>query len=233
MAEFDERLMDGDKPDDFVVCVGYDHREIAAWHVCVHSIMKRASKPVLVMPLMLNQLNGMCGEDPRGSTEFSISRFLTPHLARSRVSLFVDCDFVFLDDVWKLYDIARANNYIDVFCVRHDYRPHTKTKFYGAEQHVYPRKNWSSLMLFNGHRTAVNALRPDAIRGMSPSELHQMLWARAIGSIPIEWNWLVGEYEDRPAAELKGLHYTLGGPWFGVESAYADLWRRELKEITG
>lgn len=219
--------------NDFVVCVGYDSREPVAWHVCVHSILKHARKPVLVAPLMLSQLDGLCNKDDRGSTEFSVSRFLTPHIARTRVSLFVDCDFVFLDDVWKLYDIAKDNWFADVFCVKHEYQPRAGTKFLGHIQYVYPRKNWSSLMLFNGHRTAVQNLTPEKIKGMSPQDLHRMSWAHEIGDLPIEWNWLVGEYDDRPVSELKALHYTLGGPWFGVESAYSNIWKAELKEIVG
>jgi hypothetical protein len=201
--------------------------------VCVNSIMRHASKPVSVMPIMLSQLDGACVPDAMGSTEFSLSRFLTPYLTRATVSMFVDCDFLFLDDVWKLYDIARAQPYADVLCVQHDYTPKAAVKFLGHEQHTYPRKNWSSLMLFNAHRSCVRLLTPEKVRSLTPGQLHRMAWASAVGALPAEWNWLVGEYADRDVSELHALHYTLGGPWFGVDSAYADLWRRELAGITG
>ena len=36
-----------------------------------------------------------------------------------------------------------------VYCVQHDYHPKETIKMDGAAQISYPRKNWSSLMLFN------------------------------------------------------------------------------------
>lgn len=217
---------------DFTVCVGYDSREAPAVYTCVHSMLRRASKPPAVKLLMLDQLDAWVKRDEKASTEFSLSRFLTPYLApNNSISMFVDCDFLFLDDVWKLYEIARDNCYVDVLCAQHDYVPKNRTKFLGHEQHTYPRKNWSSLMIFNGHRTAVQRLTPEEIKKRTPAELHRMEWARDVGAIDLRWNWLVGEYEDRDPDELHALHFTLGGPWFGIESAYSQLWRDVHKEI--
>jgi hypothetical protein len=96
--------------------------------------------------------------------------------------------------------------------VKHDYTPKTATKFFGQQQTVYPRKNWSSLMVFNNARC--HNLTPEDVNSASALELHRFKWMddEAVGSLPLEWNWLVGEYE--PNAEAKILHYTLGGPWF-------------------
>jgi len=124
----------------FQVFIGYDSREAIAWHVCAHSIMRRASRPVSITPIMLRQLDGLYNrQDPSASTEFSLSRFLTPHLAKGGVSMFVDCDFVFLDDVWELYEQAATQPMVDVLCVQHDYVPRGHTKMDGAVQHAYPR----------------------------------------------------------------------------------------------
>jgi hypothetical protein len=222
---------------DFKVFIGYDSREAIAWHVCAHSIMRRASRPVSITPIMLRQLDGLYNrQDPSASTEFSLSRFLTPHLAGGGISMFVDCDFVFLRDVWELYEMAVAAPMDDVLCVQHDYVPRGHTKMDGAVQHAYPRKNWSSLMLFNGHRQAVRNLTPERVNAMLPAALHRMEWAHNVGEIPKVWNWLAGEYTSSvSAAELSAIHYTLGGPWFpGREGCeYADVWVRELDDMLG
>ncbi len=198
--------------------------------------MRRASKPVSITPIMLRQLDGLYNrQDPSASTEFSLSRFLTPHLAGGGVSMFVDCDFVFLDDVWELYEMAVAAPLDDVLCVQHDYVPKTRVKMDGATQHAYPCKNWSSLMLFNGHRQAVRNLTPERVNAMLPADLHQMEWAHNVGSISRVWNWLAGEYINVPLEALKAIHYTLGGPWFPQHAhcEYADVWVRELDDMLG
>ena len=45
-----------------------------------------------------------------------------------------------------------------------------------------------------------------------------------IGDIPLEWNWLVNEYNYNPDA--KNVHWTLGGPWYKdyENQDYADEW---------
>lgn len=73
----------------------------------------------------------------------------------------------------------------------------------------------------------------EQVNGAPPGYLHGFGWAadEEIGSLPLEWNWLVGEY--RPLKQAKILHYTNGGPWFpgGVDGDHADEWLRELKSM--
>ena len=61
-------------------------------------------------------------------------------------------------------------------------------------------------------------------------ELNRFAWLKdaEIGALPLEWNWLVGEYEPNPKAKI--LHYTLGGPWFpeSRECDHAGAWFEEL-----
>jgi hypothetical protein len=66
-------------------------------------------------------------------------------------------------------------------------------------------------------------------------ELHRFRWLASeeeIGSLPLEWNWLIGEYAPNPDAKI--LHYTLGGPWFPeyAECDHAGEWRDELSTMT-
>ena len=220
----------------FRIFIGYDSRESIAWHVCAHSIMRRASRPVSISPIMLRQLDGIYNRaDPQASTEFSLSRFLTPYLAGGGISMFVDCDFVFLHDVWELYELAATNTMDDVMCVQHEYTPRDTIKMDGQLQHAYPRKNWSSLMLFNGHRSAVKNLTPLKVESLSPANLHRMEWAQNVGHLPRAWNWLVGEYEKVPLNQLKAVHFTSGGPWFKQQANcdYAEVWVRELDDMLG
>lgn len=212
------------------VFIGYDPNETVAYHTLAHSILRRASIPVSVAPLMQSQLKGVYTR-PRGpteSTEFSLTRFLVPHLSGYRGwSLFMDCDMLCLADVAELAaSIERSADKAVLVC-KHDYLPKTERKFLDQVQTRYPRKNWSSLMLFNNERC--RALTPDYVNSASGLELHRFAWTEdaRIGELPLEWNWLVGEYARNPAAKI--VHYTLGGPYFDDyrDCDYAAEWFAE------
>src|SRR6188474_2846291 len=90
------------------VFIGYDPREAVAFNVLSYSIQRHASAPVAITPLMLKQLAGVLTRErhPLQSTDFSFSRFLTPHLSGySGWSIFMDCDMLMLDDVAKLWSL--------------------------------------------------------------------------------------------------------------------------------
>lgn len=212
--------------------IGFDPNEAVAYHVLAHSIMRRARRPVSITPLYRRQLIGMGAysreRGPTESTEFSLTRFLVPYLSGfDGVSIFMDADMLVLGDVWELADIALADPYKDVFVVKHDYAPKTRTKFLNQPQTTYPCKNWSSVMVFNGHRSATRTLLPAYVNKCVPGDLHRFKWAQEVGELPPEWNHLVGEYKANPDAKL--LHFTLGGPYFpeyfgceGTEAWYAE-----------
>jgi hypothetical protein len=98
--------------------------------------------------------------------------------------------------------------------VKHDYTPSTQVKYLGAIQYPYPRKNWSSVMLFNCAHQDCKKLTPYYVNTAHPMALHRFHWTKdeRIGSLPVEWNHLVGEYEPNPNAKI--VHHTIGGPWF-------------------
>ena len=214
------------------VFIGFDPRSSVAYHVLAHSIMRRASRPVSITPLYRPQLRSMGAylreRTPMESTDFSMTRFLTPYLAGFEgVSIFMDNDMLCLGDICELEEMALANWSADVLVVKHEYTPKADYKFLGERQYPYPRKNWSSVMVFNGYRSAVRSLKPEYVDNALPSDLHQFKWASMVGSLPPEWNHLVGEYDPKPDAKL--VHFTLGGPWFsGYENCeYADHWFAE------
>jgi hypothetical protein len=211
------------------VFIGFDPRETVAYNVLAHSINARASQPVTIAPLALSQLGGLYTRErnPLQSTDFSFSRFLTPYLSGYEGwSVFMDCDMLMRDDIaglWALRDERYA-----VMCVKHDHQPKEDTKFLGAVQTKYEKKNWSSVMLFNNARC--RALTPDYVNRATGLELHQFKWLsndNLIGSLPPRWNHLVG-YQ-APSGEAALVHFTLGGPYFDdyVDCEYASEWHSE------
>lgn len=216
------------------VFVGYDSREEIAWQVCRHSILRHAAAGVQVVPIRQSVLRelGLYNRpvDAAASTEFSLTRFLTPYLAaQPGWAMFCDCDFLFTADVREVLvglDPAKA-----LYCVKHDYVPAHRLKMDGKTQAVYPRKNWSSLMLFNCDHPEVKALTPAVVNSVSPAYLHRFEWIRdtdSIGELDPDWNFLEGEYP-KPEVTPRVIHYTNGGPWFEEwqNCDYAELWVQE------
>ncbi len=216
------------------IYIGFDQKEAVTWHVLAHSIMARSSKPVQICPISLSTLNGIFNRerDAKQSTDFTYARFLTPYLAGPGISIFMDSDMLCLCDIWELEALARANPYSDVLVVKHVYSPREGKKFLGNEQTIYPCKNWSSLMVFNGHRQALRNLTPDYVNTAEPMDLHRFRWALDVGALPGEYNHLVGEYLPNPHAKI--VHYTLGAPCFREYQTceYAYEWFKELGRMT-
>ena len=123
-------------------------------------------------------------------------------------ALFMDCDMLMFEDVaelWRMRDDSKA-----IQVCKHDYTPKEDTKFLGQVQTKYEKKNWSSVMLMNCKKCTT--LTPDYVNKAKGLELHQFKWLEGdhlIGDLPLEWNWLVGEYEYKD--DVKNVHYTKGG----------------------
>lgn len=215
------------------VFVGYDEREDAAFSVLSHSIHRLASEPVAITPVMLSQLRGVYRRDvnPLQSTYFSFSRFLTPWLCDYQGwAIFMDNDMLMRDDIARLWRLRDERYAVQV--VKHHHVPKEEVKFLGMTQTKYEKKNWSSVMLLNC--TRCTALTPEYVNSASGLELHQFKWLEGdhlIGAIPPEWNHLVGF--DRPRADAKLVHYTIGGPYFdeyrGCE--HSDAWFAERADM--
>jgi len=207
------------------VFIGFDGNETVAYHVLAHSIMRHASVPVSITPLMLKQLPMTRKRDPNQSTEFSFSRFLVPYLCGYEgQAIFMDCDILCRADIATMQGTPGAA----VSVVKHDYKPRPEDKFLGQKQTIYEKKNWSSVMLFNNAQC--RALTPAYVNRASGLELHQFKWIEEnqIGSLDPAWNHLVDEYAPNPDAKL--VHFTRGGPWFAKFRfcEYAQEWRDEL-----
>jgi len=216
------------------VYVGFDPREAVAFDALAHSIRRRSSVPASIKPLVQKELRdaGLYTRErgPTESTEFSLTRFLVPALAGYQGwSLFMDCDMLCRADIAALFALRRPDKAVMV--VKHDYVPKTQRKFLDQVQTKYPRKNWSSLMLFNNERC--RALTPDHVNSASGLELHRFAWIDdgAIGELPLEWNWLVDEYAHNPSAKI--AHFTIGGPYFDEyrRCDYAAEWFAECESM--
>jgi hypothetical protein len=212
------------------IFIGYDSKEPVAYHVLAHSILRRASVPVSITPLVQSALrvSGIYTRD-RGateSTEFSLTRFLVPHLCGYQgQAVFMDSDMLCQVDVAELWESILEQS-AAVLVAQHDFTPTATTKFLGQPQTAYPRKCWSAFMAFDN--TRCRELTPGYVNAATGLELHRLLWADdAIGSLPLDWGWLVGVYAPKPDARV--LHWTDGGPWFDEyrNADHADRWFAE------
>lgn len=221
----------------FNIYIGWDSKEPEAYDVCKYSIEKHASIPVKIHPLKINALRKdrlYWREEDIGSTEFTISRFLVPHLNKGNgPGLFCDCDFLFTIDIKEIFEQYDPSKAIQV--VKHDYNPTESKKFLNNVQYQYPRKNWSSFVLWNCNHPANVEMTLFNVNNAQPSTLHQFKWLKdeMIGELSHEYNWLEGHYKEPEDGSPKVIHYTRGGPWFDdcKDVEYAELWNNYYKEL--
>jgi hypothetical protein len=215
------------------IYVGYDPREAATYHVFCQSVVEHASVPVSFHPLHKPMLGGFDGQRD-GSNAFIYSRFLVPYLQGfSGYAIFGDGDMVDLDDIAELWSL-RNDKAVSV--VKHDYKTKCDRKYIGtaleADNADYPRKNWSSVMLWNCAHPANRILTPEFVSQSPGSLLHRFGWLKddQIGDLPETWNALAVE-QDISAASL--VHYTLGNPGMQYyrNCDGADHWHRARKNM--
>lgn len=231
--------------------IGFDPREAPAFAVARSSLLRNLNGAhVQVVGVVLDHLReqglywreterreGKLWDVISGApmaTEFAISRFLVPYLARQvhgargGWALFMDCDMLVrgnLADAFRQFDPDKA-----VMCVKHNYNPPEGLKMDGQEQLRYARKNWSSVMAFNLDHPSNDRLTVDLVNTVPGRDLHRFCWLddSEIGEIGPEWNFLVGHTD--PSVDPKIVHHTEGSPCMaGYENvAFADEWRKEL-----
>jgi lipopolysaccharide biosynthesis glycosyltransferase len=199
--------------DYIKIVVGFDQREAIAYHTFSQSVLEKSSLPVLFLPLSMNTLKGYKETHNDKSNDFVYSRFLTPYLHNFEGwAIFADGDMVCQSDIKELWDLRDETKALQV--VMHDYKTKFKQKYLGNTNENYPRKNWSSLILWNCSHPKHKVLTPDFISSQTGKYLHRFSWLddEDIGELPIDWNWLAIEYPNNPKAKI--IHYTLGTPCF-------------------
>jgi hypothetical protein len=254
-------------PDIPTIYVGYDPREDLAYEVLKYTALKHASGPLNVYPIKQDLMRRiglyrrawMLGSSslPRPesdddiwhrdifdgrpfSTDFSFSRFLVPFLHRLEGwALFMDCDMYFRSDPLELFETYNDPAYA-LYCVKHNYDPTETIKMYGNPQTRYPKKNWSSVTMWNCSHHAHNNFTVDDVSTKTGTWLHNYMWVEEndIGAIGEEWNWLDGH--SSAEIDAKNVHFTRGGPWFrGVvweplteqDEIYAKEWEALRDEM--
>ena len=161
------------------------------------------------------------------STEHAISRFFVPYLSDfTGWALFVDGDVLFRADVADLFALADPQYAVQV--VQHPPLLKEGVKKDGAAQLAYPRKNWSSVMLFNCGHPANRALTLDTLNTWPGRDLHAFRWLGndQIGALPARWNHLVNV--NPPCADPALVHFTEGVPLLPdhARDPFADEWFR-------
>ena len=215
------------------VFIGYDSKVKIAYHVLAESILKHSSEPVSIHPIYLPNIQKIHNKKQNilASTEFSFSRFLVPYLMNYQGwAVFMDSDMVMISDITELWQLKDEKYALQV--CKHEYTPNVEKKFLNNTQTIYAKKNWSSLMLMNCSQC--KTLTTDYVNTATGLELHQFKWLKdesLIGEIPLEWNWLVGEYPYN--TNVKNIHFTEGGPYFEEykNCQYSKEWYKIYNEM--
>jgi lipopolysaccharide biosynthesis glycosyltransferase len=214
------------------IVIGFDQREAIAYHTFTQSIIEKSSVPVRFTPLAINTLQGYEESHKDRSNEFIYSRFLTPYLNNFHGwAIFADGDMICQADIKELWDLRDESKALMV--VKHDYITKVNRKYLGNINENYPRKNWSSLILWNCGHPKHKILTPDFIAHQSGQFLHRFSWLDNddIGDLPKEWNWLAIEYPINNSAKI--IHYTLGTPCFKdyKNTDMADIWHKTQEKV--
>jgi hypothetical protein len=218
------------RADVLRVFIGFDPVESVAWHTFAHSILRQSSRPVALVPVNVRNFGGIFTRerDTKQSNEFSFTRFLVPYLSDYQgLSVFFDCDMLLRCDIAELFSLAEQDPHKAVHVVKHDYEPRDDIKYLDTVQYRYPRKNWSSVVVWNCAHPANRVVTPEYVNTQTGLTLHRFQWLKdeEIGELDVRWNWLVGEYDD-PPADVRNVHWTVGGPYFDEyrEAHFANEW---------
>ena len=212
--------------------IGYDERESIAFHTCVQSIISNTTCHVNIIPLCLKNFVKYRENHKDGSNEFIYSRFLSPYLMDFKGwVLYLDGDMVCLGDLKELWNLRDKKCAVQV--VKHEYKTSMKKKYFGNVNENYPRKNWSSVILWNCSHFNNKCLTPDFVNKKSGAFLHRFKWLSdtEIGELEKVWNWLAIEYEKNSDAKI--VHYTLGTPCFDEfhDTSMASYWMEYFKQL--
>jgi hypothetical protein len=207
------------------IFIGYDPREASAYHVCQQSILDNTKAQVAFYPV--------CGEMRDGSNTFIYERFLVPFRMGFRGNaIWLDGDMIVRGDIRELWEMAPAGH-VGCAVVKHDYKTKHPVKYLGNKNEEYPRKNWSSVVVWNCGFYPNRLLTPLFVAGASGEYLHRFSWLadQQIGGLPQRWNRLVLEQEIQPTDKL--LHYTIGTPCFAeyADCDAADEWHQTFKRM--
>ena len=222
-----------DKYEAINLVIGFDQREAVAFHTFVQSVIEKTSLPIKVIPLAIQSLKNYTEKHNDKSNDFVYARFLTPYLNNFQGwAIFADGDMICQADIKELWDMRDEKKALLV--VKHSYKTKSKKKYLGNINEDYPRKNWSSVILWNCNHPKHRVLTPSFVANQTGKYLHRFSWLddNDIGELPKEWNWLAIEYPNNLHAKL--IHYTLGTPCFKdyFNSDMSEIWHSTFKRVT-
>ena len=192
------------------IVVGFDQKEAVAYHTFTQSVIEKSSMPMRFMPLSIGSLTNYKEVHKDGSNDFIYSRFLVPYLMKFKGwAIYADGDMVCLKDIKKLWDLR--DDKFAVQLVKHDYKTKIKTKYWGNKNEDYPRKNWSSLILWNCEHQAHKKLTPEFIQKQTGAFLHRFSWIKEKKDINL-------------------IHYTIGTPCFEEyqNESLSSFWKKSF-----
>ena len=236
------------------IYIGYDPKEDISYRVLRHSILKHTRREYNIVPLSQPDLRraGLyrrAGKELDGrivdyfdkkpfSSEFSFTRFLVPFLNQySGLALYMDCDMFLRTDIRLLFGEYGGREDYAVQVVQHTYKPEFSIKMDNQSQEIYPRKNWSSFVLWNCSHEAHLRLTVDDVNTKNGSWLHGFGWLHnnEIGRLSPRWNWLDGHSMDE---DPYNVHFTSGGPAFTnwkpsrlFDAEMAEEWKELRQEV--
>ena len=224
----------------FQVFIGFDSREVSAYQVCVHSLRSHASCALAVEPILEPHVRALgmyrrhhelrdgrlwdtLSAAPM-STEFALTRFLTPVLCQADWAVFCDCDFLWRTDVAELLSLADPR-YASWSCSM-------PTTLSPASRSTPDPVGLPTQELVQPRTVELphpaHAPLPELVNTWTGRRLHAFGWLEdeLIGSLPEAWNWLEGH--SSPALEAKAVHFTRGTPDLPGyrDVAYASEWHR-------
>jgi lipopolysaccharide biosynthesis glycosyltransferase len=217
------------------IFVGMDLKvEPVAYAVFCQSVIEHSSIPVSFTPMALNTLSEYTETHTDGSNAFIYSRFLVPYLCDFKgMALWVDGDMIVRSDIAELLWEFQQDEAVKV--VKHHYQTKHPIKYLGAKNEDYPKKNWSSVMLWNCGHHLNKQLTPKFVMEKDGKYLHRFEWLKypeeQVGKLDETWNWLVSEQGYNPDAKL--VHYTIGSPCFKdyQDCDYSDEWFDTYKRM--
>lgn len=225
--------------DPLRIFLGFDQQERMGWEIARHSLLSTTASPLDIQPLSRETLGEIYTRpvahkqgqrwdvisDAPMSTDHAIARFFVPWICGYQGwALFADGDILCRCDIADLF--ACADDQYAVLCVQHPPLDAIGEKKDGAIQLAYPRKNWSSVMLFNCRHPANRLLTPEYVNAIPGRHLHAFCWlqAKEIGMLPPGWNYLVGVNPPMPNPAI--VHFTLGLPSLPAHAhdPFAEEW---------
>ena len=222
---FNKKVTQACKHKPVNIYLGYDsnHSELFDVAECsIHESIERIKSggvaaeyfndyKVEVKKLDINAISEYTREYANQSTEFTYSRFLIPYLENYEgFSFFMDDDYIWKHNPLGLFNFLDPDH--AVACVQYDFKHHEETKFNGEKNVSYPKKLWSSMMIFNNGHEDCRKLTPEAVNTWTGQQLHQFEWTDQISKIPHDKICTEG-YEESFNNSHHAIHYTRGGPW--------------------